>query len=715
MMVSELIRESLWYPPRYGGDFAPDVSILLPTYRRCRSGMLARCINSILAQSHSTFELIVVDDASTDGSFDLIQEYRSRDARVGCIRHALNIGLPAVSIYEAYVRSKGAFISFAFDDNEFYPDAIGKLMHECRLPDRHVVYGHVDYFLPDAEGKSDHVVRNFGFGDVSPYTLYSHNFIPNNAVLARRTVFESVGWYDPHIVMARLCDWDLWRRMSQVYEMTAVDVSVGKEFGPTLTDSLGSVYGMDFWSIEEYARMPGRNERLLPANYGSYDVCYIPQSASLRLREVIVETKLLFSDKYWMASGRSSREGQILIVYPTPDASLSFFFEGLADSGCRLRIIQYTGWNWTELIGATAVIFVRDLHGMSPWIQKCRELAIPYYFFLDEDRFRPHRARQDPQPWTDDEQTAALLRGFNGILLGTRTLVTLFSSRSLNGNLQYYPPIAPALDLLQLQKNNEAASGHPVLAFISDVGDWTPFVKYVLPALRKLSGQRSLKLIVTGVAQSQVDDIGNGNIEIVLLPSKLHRSALVAKLHGLGVTILVCPAANPPDEGFQASALIYGAMLCAAVILTSGDPNVFAGEDAYLTCANDVDAWEKCLNAVMRDDVVRSRLLGHNRACCARHFSGAANEQTLDVIMRSHPYAGILLKEERFFKTIGQLRSGRNGFLPEILAVCRQHAKRRLLTIISASRRFTVLSRLYARIRHIPGVWNVVSWLRSGK
>ena len=59
----------------------PIVSVILPTYSRNQNGLLKRAIDSILSQTFTNFELIVMDDGSRDGSSDLIGEYLARQSR----------------------------------------------------------------------------------------------------------------------------------------------------------------------------------------------------------------------------------------------------------------------------------------------------------------------------------------------------------------------------------------------------------------------------------------------------------------------------------------------------------------------------------------------------------------------------------------------------------------------------------------------------------
>ena len=73
---------------------APCVSVILPTYRRAKGGLLERAVRSVLDQSLADFELLVMDDGATDGSFEIIEALRAGDPCIIHVRHDRNCGSP---------------------------------------------------------------------------------------------------------------------------------------------------------------------------------------------------------------------------------------------------------------------------------------------------------------------------------------------------------------------------------------------------------------------------------------------------------------------------------------------------------------------------------------------------------------------------------------------------------------------------------------------
>jgi glycosyltransferase involved in cell wall biosynthesis len=242
----------------------PLVSILLPAYCRNYDGYLERAIRSALSQTYPHYELIVIDDGSIDGSAELIQSYCQADQRVSYISTAENTGIPAYTSSLGYLHSKGEYVAFLFDDCAMYPQFLEKLVHKMEAsPQYGMVYGQV--LVRTAEGaytfgrEYDHAAMKAG-----------QNVVPNVCVMLRRNVVEDVGWADPHILLKRFNDWDLWIRIGEKYAIGFVPEVIAEENGKELQDSLGNVFSIDLPLSRKYVQNY-RNPLLLPGKLGSYD------------------------------------------------------------------------------------------------------------------------------------------------------------------------------------------------------------------------------------------------------------------------------------------------------------------------------------------------------------------------------------------------------------------------------------------------------------
>lgn len=211
----------------------PLISVLLPTYSRNASNHLRNAIESVLAQDIRDFELLVVDDGSTDGSSETIIEIASRDSRVKHIRFERNVGLPALTCAEAFRQSSGNYIAWQFDDCEWTPTLLSSLLSAAQEnPDAGLIYGQAEMSI----GNSSIILGE----EFNRETLTQRNIIPNCATLIRREVFQTLGWLDPSIILKRTCDYDMWLRISRHYQIAYVNKVVATENGLSLPDSLGN-------------------------------------------------------------------------------------------------------------------------------------------------------------------------------------------------------------------------------------------------------------------------------------------------------------------------------------------------------------------------------------------------------------------------------------------------------------------------------------------
>ncbi|VAX19752.1 Glycosyl transferase [hydrothermal vent metagenome] len=94
------------------------VSIILPTFNRAE--YLSRSINSVIAQSYSKWELVIIDDGSSDNTKEMLRSYLVHFPNIKYFYHS-NKGV-ALSMNEGIKRSSGEFITFLGSDDEYLPD-----------------------------------------------------------------------------------------------------------------------------------------------------------------------------------------------------------------------------------------------------------------------------------------------------------------------------------------------------------------------------------------------------------------------------------------------------------------------------------------------------------------------------------------------------------------------------------------------------------------
>jgi glycosyltransferase involved in cell wall biosynthesis len=101
----------------------PKISVIIPTYNRAK--LLSRAIQSVLNQTYSNFELIVIDDGSPDNTKKIVEEFQKKDKRIKYIWQE-NFGGNSKTINTGIKASQGEYIALLEDDDEWLPEKLEK-------------------------------------------------------------------------------------------------------------------------------------------------------------------------------------------------------------------------------------------------------------------------------------------------------------------------------------------------------------------------------------------------------------------------------------------------------------------------------------------------------------------------------------------------------------------------------------------------------------
>ena len=177
------------------------ISIILPTYNG--SKCIKKSIESVLNQIYTNFELIIVNDASTDNTLDIISDYAKKDNRIKIINNDVNKKLPA-SLNVGFREASGDYLTWTSDDNKYYKDALFIMADELNNnPNIDMVYA--DFNRVNLNGEIIVVEKLY-----EPDYLKYHNTI-GACFLYRREMYIKIGEYDENLFLAE--DYDYWLRM----------------------------------------------------------------------------------------------------------------------------------------------------------------------------------------------------------------------------------------------------------------------------------------------------------------------------------------------------------------------------------------------------------------------------------------------------------------------------------------------------------------------
>jgi glycosyltransferase involved in cell wall biosynthesis len=197
----------------------PKVSIVMPVLNGER--YIAEAIRSILAQTYDNYELIVVDDGSTDATREVVHSFLGK-LTLKYHHRPVPQGI-APSMTDGVIHSSGELISFLDHDDAWFPTFLEtQVAYLQKYPD--VAMVHSDFQTIDSDGNvieqsvaaSRRRVRPSGY--VFPQ-LFLDSFIVGNSVMIRRECFDRLGMFDQSL---RWGDYHMWMRIARYYKVDYV-------------------------------------------------------------------------------------------------------------------------------------------------------------------------------------------------------------------------------------------------------------------------------------------------------------------------------------------------------------------------------------------------------------------------------------------------------------------------------------------------------------
>jgi glycosyltransferase involved in cell wall biosynthesis len=204
------------------------VSICIPTYNGAT--YLAKTIDSVLAQTFSNFEVLIVDDQSEDDTLEIARSYAARDLRIRLVQNPGNLGL--VGNWNRCIElAKGEWIKFIFQDDLLVPECLNKMIgfHQNSSGKEKVIFCKRDYIFENLNDPHDlnlkmnkvqffwdffpNTIRITPLDTIKIITKWSGRniFGEPSSYLIHRDVFDRFGLFDPNF--HHICDNEYWFRI----------------------------------------------------------------------------------------------------------------------------------------------------------------------------------------------------------------------------------------------------------------------------------------------------------------------------------------------------------------------------------------------------------------------------------------------------------------------------------------------------------------------
>ena len=315
----------------------PFVSIITPTYNHAR--FIERCVRSVLEQSYPNWELIIVDDASTDGTRRSAEELAALDPRIQVIEHAEHRGAErlADTYNEALATSRGDMIAVLEGDDWWAPDRLSSQVPLLR-DDASVILSYGDCWEVSETGRPiGHVAMRISPDSLrsSPPENIAHlatASVPANTALIRRDALERIGGFLSAGVP--VTDYPTWVALSLQGDFVRVPRPIGY-----WRRHAGSVYRTHSSRIiagchEFFLAFTERNAEAIRAAGADPEALILRASGSLARK---LSSLSYFDAKYELLCGDRFRAlRKFLAVVGSPEASLRHRLAGLLGIGACL-------------------------------------------------------------------------------------------------------------------------------------------------------------------------------------------------------------------------------------------------------------------------------------------------------------------------------------------------------------------------------------------
>lgn len=379
------------------------VAVLMPTYNRV--GTLPMAIDSVLGQSHSNLQLIIIDDASTDATPSVLAQYAAADSRIRIFTNESNLG-KAASLNRVIPEIGTDWVAYLDSDNRWHSNYLASMLGAAtEQPAPEAVFSG-QYLYKD----SDTVPAAVRVATYNKNLLLNRNYIDHNSFMHRTSVFDRVGGYDSSL---RKCiDFDFILKTAVNHTMASVPVVLTDYFYSTAGDTLTA----DRSSISD-------------------------------MHKVLADAQSHLLDPQWATKERERSPWAITDIPPRPMSVIIPSYESLDDlKSCVAAVNDLDEREHIELI----IVDNKSGHDVTTWL---RENAAPLNFtvHLLANNFGFTHAVNEGIRIASPERDIILMNNDAQPLNGSLSLMSAYSQSLPDAGLlvpaQVLPPATPTINV----------------------------------------------------------------------------------------------------------------------------------------------------------------------------------------------------------------------------------------------------------------------------
>lgn len=193
----------------------PRISVVICTHNRAE--YISQAIESALAQSYGNLEIIVIDDASTDNTQEILNKY-SINPKVRVVKNDQNLGISKSRNLGVRI-STGKYIAM-LDSDDYWTDK-DKLNKQQKIFEANSKIGLVGTYITILKESVSPTLYKLEISDTAIRNkILSSNQFMQSSIMFRREIFDTAGGYDEELLVAE--DLDLWLRIGKNYEFANI-------------------------------------------------------------------------------------------------------------------------------------------------------------------------------------------------------------------------------------------------------------------------------------------------------------------------------------------------------------------------------------------------------------------------------------------------------------------------------------------------------------
>ena len=235
------------------------ISVIIPTYNRKK--YIRRAIDSVIRQSYKPFEIIVIDDGSTDGTYELIkQSYSSSQIS---LKKQKNNGVSSAR-NKGIKLANGDWIAFLDSDDEWFKNKLELQVREIKKSKTFICHTNEIWIRNGIRVNQMKKHQKYG-GSIFEKCLDMCRISPSSVMIHRR-IFDEIGLFDEDLIICE--DYDLWLRISSKYPVLYLDSMLIKKFGGHEDQLSKNINGIEQFRIQSLEKIL-KNQSLKPSYFNA--------------------------------------------------------------------------------------------------------------------------------------------------------------------------------------------------------------------------------------------------------------------------------------------------------------------------------------------------------------------------------------------------------------------------------------------------------------